>query len=380
MSIIINSCEYSIQQKLGEGGFGSVYKAYNKNDHKICAIKIISIKGQSEEDVKNVEKEAEIFSQFKNDNIVEYYDSFKNDESFYIIMEYCDGSDLRKFIDEHHQKEESIKENIIYDILNQLCSGIKEIHNKNIVHRDLKPENIFMNKNFEIKIGDFSISKKLNPKKNYTITKKKAGSDYYIAPEILKKGEYNTKADIYSLGCIIYELFTLNVYYLDKITDDIKTIDEVNYKDTYTKWQELLDKLLQKEYNKRPNIDQIKESILSISIIQNNKKIKENNENIIINDITPKKYLEKLLINKDPSKLNINLILNIFDSFNLSEFDSDFIDNYKKLKFELIFRDKISDYLNKLISKINNISDFDTIINLINIEDVKDKNKYKEIR
>ena len=73
-----------------------------------------------------------------------------------------------------------------------------------------------MNENMEIKIGDFGISKQLNSYKTHTLTVNKAGSNYYIAPEIIYKGIYNEKSDLWSLGCIIYELFTLSIYSEDK--------------------------------------------------------------------------------------------------------------------------------------------------------------------
>ena len=94
-----------------------------------------------------------------------------------------------------------------------------------IVHRDLKPENIFMNKNMNIKIGDFGISKQLSSYKTHTLTKKKLGSEYYSAPEIVDNGIYNEKSDIWSLGCIIYELFNLKIYYKDAVRRKIKKID-----------------------------------------------------------------------------------------------------------------------------------------------------------
>ena len=72
-------------------------------------------------------------------------------------MEYCDDQNLNVFINKHKEKNELIEEKIIYNIIKQICLGLKEIHSKNIIHRDLKPENIFMNKNNEIKIGDFGI-------------------------------------------------------------------------------------------------------------------------------------------------------------------------------------------------------------------------------
>ena len=91
--------------------------------------------------VENIKNEADILSKFNCDNIVKYYDSFEDKDKFYILMEYCDGQNLKDFID---NSKELIEENILYNIIKQMCVGIKEIHDKNIIHRDLKPENIFM--------------------------------------------------------------------------------------------------------------------------------------------------------------------------------------------------------------------------------------------
>ena len=93
-------------------------------------------------------------------------------------MEFCDGENLRNFINKNMNNNTLIDENIIYNIIKQICLGIKEIHNKKIIHRDLKPENIFMNKNMEIKIGDFGISKELDIYKTYLLTSKMLGSEY----------------------------------------------------------------------------------------------------------------------------------------------------------------------------------------------------------
>ena len=182
-------------------------------------------------------------------------------------MEYCDGENLKSFIDKHRNNNTLINENILKNIIRQMCIGIKEIHNKKIIYRDLKPENIFMNENMEIKIGDFGISKQLNSYKTHTLTVNKAGFNYYIAAEIIYKGIYNEKSDLWSLGCIIYELFTLSIYSEDKSFDEIKKIDADVY---ICKWQELIDSLLQGNYYKRFDINQV------------NKFLKEN-FNIIVN-------------------------------------------------------------------------------------------------
>ena len=130
-------------------------------------------------------------------------------------MEYGGKSNLKKFISEYRKKNECIEENIINKIIFQLYLGLKEIHQSNIIHRDLKPENIFIDDKNKILIVDFGSSKNLEANKKYASTK--SGTFEYMAPELIKGEKYSTKIDIYALGCIIYELFTLNVYYLDKI-------------------------------------------------------------------------------------------------------------------------------------------------------------------
>jgi NIMA (never in mitosis gene a)-related kinase len=123
-------------------------------------------------------------------------------------MEYCENSNLEVFIKQHKKENKLIDNNVLYYIILDICSGLKEIHNKKIIHRDLKPNNIFISKDYKIKIGDFGISKILKDS-DYTNTNY-IGTLGYMAPELLSKEKYNNKADIWSLGCIIYELCTLN--------------------------------------------------------------------------------------------------------------------------------------------------------------------------
>ena len=130
----------------------------------------------------------------------------KMKKNIHILMEYCGENNLRIFINKYINNKTCIEEKIIKKIIKQICLGLKEIHNKKIIHRNLKPEKIFINENMDIKIGDFGISKQLNFNATFAITKNRAGADHYIAPEILIKGIYNEKSDIWSLGCIIYEL------------------------------------------------------------------------------------------------------------------------------------------------------------------------------
>ena len=215
----INKKSYKIIKELGNGGYGKVNLVLNNLDNKYYALKEIIIK-EEEDNINTTKNEINILSKFNCNNIIKYYDSYKDNNKFYILMEYCDGQNLKDFIEEYNKKKELIEENIIYNIIKQICIGIKEMHKMKIIHRDLKPENIFMNKNIEIKIGDFGISKKLN--RSYGLTKQKSGTLDYQAPEILLDGKYNEKSDIWSFGCIIYELFHLHIYYIDKYRNEIK--------------------------------------------------------------------------------------------------------------------------------------------------------------
>ena len=148
-----------------------------------------------EESFSNFQKDSQNLSKFNNKNIVEYYCSKNEEKTFYILMEYCDGLNLEKFLEENkipnkenkENKVTLIKEDVLYNIIKQICLGIKKIYDTNIIYRDLKSSNIFINKNNEIKIGDFGILKQLSSFKNLTFTKKGAGTPSYIAPEILKK-------------------------------------------------------------------------------------------------------------------------------------------------------------------------------------------------
>ena len=182
MSIAIKNKKYEIIKNLGEGGFGKVILVKDKSDNKFFAIKEIIINNEMKDKIKDIQKEADILSKFNCKNIVKYYDSYLYKGKFYILMEYCEGQNLRDFIDKNIKNNELIEEIKLCDIIRQICVGIKEIHKKNIIHRDLKPQNIFLNKKMEIKIGDFGISKQFNSNKEYTLTINQKGSPAYIAP------------------------------------------------------------------------------------------------------------------------------------------------------------------------------------------------------
>ena len=261
MSDFPNNPNFKVLEKLGQGSFGAAYKVLNEENNNIYVIKKILLKSAKEEEIKEIKNEAEILSSLNSENIVKYYDSFTDNESFNIIMEFCEGLDLRKFINEHKKSNDFIKKDIIYHIILEISNGIKEIHKKNLVHRDLKPDNIFLNADLKVKIGDFGIAKKLNNANEYAKTH--TGTMLYMAPEIINGEKYNNKVDIWALGCIIHELCTLNFCFESQsLTDLIKKINQsqhekINQKLYGEDMQNLIDSLLNKNYKKRPSIDEV---------------------------------------------------------------------------------------------------------------------------
>ena len=214
-----------------------------------------------------------------------YYYSFEENDSFNIVMEYGGDTNLKQFIHAHKAKANLIGEKLIENIIIQICLGLKEIHDNNIIHRDLTPDNIFIDENNKIKIGDFGISKILTASNKYANST--VGKYKYFAPELVKGEKHNNKIDIYSLGCIIYELFTLSEYYVDTKIDGKE--GKINLEIYNKKWQELIDLLLINDYHKRPNIGEIlfklinNEIKITVYVRENeiNKKIYflKNNEN-----------------------------------------------------------------------------------------------------
>ena len=316
-----NLSKYKILNELGEGGFGKAYKVQNKIDKNIYVIKRINIKSKTPEELKTIENEALILKQINNEYIVKYIDSFIDNDHFNIVMEYCDNKDLKSFINTHKNNNELINEEVIYNIILDICYGIKEIHSKNLIHRDLKPENLFISKDYKIKIGDFGISKQLINTVNYANTNK--GTYNYMAPEIINGEKHNLKVDIWSLGCILYELLTLNLcfgcVFIGGLIQDINknnhgTIDTNIYN---KEWQNIIDLLLKKDYHERPEIDEvinkikkIKESIkpsnykdldnISLNILK--RKMDNNEQSSKKGIIVPEKIKEIKNLNKNNNK------------------------------------------------------------------------------
>ncbi|XP_076220286.1 serine/threonine-protein kinase Nek3 isoform X2 [Aptenodytes patagonicus] len=141
----------------------------------------------------------------KHPNIVAYKESFEADGHLYIVMEYCDDGDLMQKI--KRQRGKFFPEDTILQWFVEMCLGVKHIHDKRVLHRDIKSKNVFLTQNGKVKLGDFGSARLLAHPASYACTY--VGTPYYVPPEIWESMPYNNKSDIWSLGCILYELCTL---------------------------------------------------------------------------------------------------------------------------------------------------------------------------
>ncbi|NWW85676.1 NEK5 kinase, partial [Rhynochetos jubatus] len=198
--------KYEIIKKIGEGSFGKIFLAKGKVDNEQCVIKEINLTKMPEKEREASQKEVILLAQMKHANIVTFHASLQEKNKLYIVMEYCDGGDLMKRI--HMQHGVLFDEDQILNWFVQISLGLKHIHDKKILHRDVKAQNIFLSNNGKVaKLGDFGIARQLNSTMEFAHTC--VGTPYYLSPEICENRPYNNKTDIWSLGCVLYELCAL---------------------------------------------------------------------------------------------------------------------------------------------------------------------------
>ncbi|KFP98643.1 Serine/threonine-protein kinase Nek5, partial [Haliaeetus albicilla] len=198
--------KYEIIKKIGEGSFGKIFLAKGKLDNEQRVIKEIDLTKMPVKEKEASQKEVILLAKMKHANIVTFYASVQEKNKLYIVMEYCDGGDLMKRINMQHGV--LFDEDQILSWFVQISLGLKHIHDKKILHRDLKAQNIFLSNNGRVaKLGDFGIARQLNSTTEFAHTC--VGTPYYLSPEICENRPYNSKTDIWSLGCVLYELCAL---------------------------------------------------------------------------------------------------------------------------------------------------------------------------
>ncbi|CAI0469843.1 unnamed protein product [Linum tenue] len=196
--------DYVIGPRLGSGSFAVVWRASHRVSGLEVAVKEIDKKLLSPKVSANLRKEISILSTIHHPNIIRLYEAFETADRIYLILEYCDGGDLAAYIQRHGK----VPELVARHFMRQLAAGLQVLQEKHLIHRDLKPQNLLLSSHEEtplLKIGDFGFARSLT---HNELAKTLCGSPLYMAPEIIQNKKYDAKADLWSVGAILFQLVT----------------------------------------------------------------------------------------------------------------------------------------------------------------------------
>ncbi|KAJ9635509.1 G2-specific serine/threonine protein kinase [Coniosporium tulheliwenetii] len=224
--------KYEVLEKIGHGSFGVIRKVRRKSDGYVLCRKEISYVRMSQKEKEQLQAELSILKELRHPNIVAYYerDHLKGTQDLHLYMEYCGNGDLGRVIKNLTLKNQFAEEEFVWSIFSQLVTALYRCHygedppevgrhimglgnnakplkskqgHYMILHRDLKPENVFLDADNSVKLGDFGLSKILQ---SHDFASTYVGTPFYMSPEICAAEKYTLYSDIWSLGCIIYEL------------------------------------------------------------------------------------------------------------------------------------------------------------------------------
>lgn len=195
---------YKILELIGEGGMALVYKAECTLLQRIVAVKVLRTQYSSDKEfVDRFRREAQAAASLSHPNMVNIYDVGEEDGIHYIVMEYISGTTLKDLI----KKEAPLQVNKALRIALQIAEALKHAHERNIVHRDIKPHNILLTADGRAKVTDFGIARAISAG-GYTQTGVVMGSVQYFSPEQAKGVTVGPQSDLYSLGCVLYEMLS----------------------------------------------------------------------------------------------------------------------------------------------------------------------------
>ncbi|NXJ11959.1 NEK2 kinase, partial [Odontophorus gujanensis] len=258
--------DYEVLLTIGAGSYGKCRKVRRKADGKILVWKELDYGSMTEAEKQMLVSEVNLLRELRHPNIVRYHDRIidRSSSTLYIVMEYCDGGDLASVIARCTRDRHYLEESFVLRVLTQLTLALKECHRRSdggvTVHRDLKPANVFLDGKQNVKLGDFGLARILHHDTSFAKTF--VGTPYYMSPEQINHMSYNEKSDIWSLGCLLYELCALTppftAYNQKELAEKIR---EGKFKRIPYRYSEQLNELLKQMLNLkdycRPSVEDI---------------------------------------------------------------------------------------------------------------------------
>ena len=311
---------FKIINKIGEGAYSTVYTVRRIEDDQLYALKKVKIQSLSLKEKQNALNEVRILASVNSPFVISYKESFidEKDQTLCIVMEYADEGDLFQKITLCKKLHTNFEENDAWKIFIQITKGLHDLHQYNILHRDLKSANVFLFHDGTAKLGDLNVSKIAARGLGCTQT----GTPYYASPEVWKDNPYNLKSDIWSLGCLCYEILMLKTPFRAETMEGLfRKVMKGKYPEISKKYSNKFDYviswMLQLKPEERPTtedilklpeiVDKIEE--LKIYPLYNNITIQNNRissgkskDNSINNS-----FQSSMIGNNSPTSLNISM-------------------------------------------------------------------------
>ena len=334
--------DFEILQSIGENSFGFISKVKSKLNQKIYIIKMIDFSKIKEKKEKQLSKnEIENINKLDSPHIIKCYGHFIEGDRYYIIMEYFNNGDLRRYIDAYKNMKKPIPEEELWKLIYQCMSGLAYIHKNHIAHRNIKPLNIYLTDKKAIKIGNFALSVNKKNKiidaqnlmkisiESRDILMKEQKS--FLSPEIYNQQNYSYKVDVYSMGMIFYEMCFFSVLGEQKMLPNGEIINDKQNENVYSQdLVNLINMMIEEDQFKRPSSFQILELIKKRFKFQNSSigcslRCLFTYKNMI-------EYLKSYIPNYKSNQIRIQKPI----SFSiLYAFDKDKKNNYNKILNEL---------------------------------------------
>src|SRR5262249_2839186 len=207
MELEVLADRYELQDPIGRGGMATIYRAIDLRMGRTVAVKILrEVYSTDPKFVTRFQREAKAASALQHPNIVQVYDYGQSDGNYFIVMEYIEGTDLRRYL----RSRGTLPVDRAVMIAHEIALGLGAAHRRQIVHRDVKPQNILVGRDGSIKLTDFGIAsvyKDINDER-LTTTGMTLGTVQYYAPEQAQGEIVNPAADVYALGIVMYEMLT----------------------------------------------------------------------------------------------------------------------------------------------------------------------------